>query len=226
MTPPIKLAVWDIDGTLVDSRAIIFDCCRHALTTLGEPDPSYDAVRQIVGLSLVDAMAILAPEVDPEGVQAAAEAYKARFQTYRDRPGFKEPLYPGAVDTLRRLRAEGWRMAIATGKSRRGVEAIVRVQGWQDLFDSAHCADDGPGKPHPAMLLAAVAACGAQPEEAVMIGDSAHDMRMALAAGVRAQGVSWGFNTAAELADAGAHHVSHDFSSLNAQLDLFSGVLV
>jgi phosphoglycolate phosphatase len=218
----MKLAVWDVDGTLVDSRELIFDCCRHALARAGLPEPSYDAVRQVVGLSLGPALAVLAPSLGPDQIGAVEDSYKARFHHHRARPGFHEPLYAGAGETLRRLRADGWRMAIATGKSRPGVEAIVRMHGWADLFDSTHCADDGPGKPHPAMLLEAMRASGAAPAQTVMIGDTAHDMRMAKAAGVRAQGVSWGFNTAAELHAAGADHVVDDFIYLNKKLNEFS----
>jgi phosphoglycolate phosphatase len=222
----MKLAVWDVDGTLVDSREVIFDCCRHALTQAGLPEPSYDAVRQVVGLSLGAALLVLAPGLGPDKILVVEQSYKSRFRQHRARPGFVEPLYAGAGETLRRLKAEGWRMAIATGKSRPGVEAIVDMHGWADLFQSTHCADDGPGKPHPAMLLQAMRACGAGPAQTIMIGDTVHDVRMAKAAGVRAQGVSWGFNTAAELNAAGADHVADDFTILNSMLDEFSDVLL
>lgn len=218
----MRLAVWDIDGTLVDSRDVIFDCCSHALTEIGLPAPTYDAVRQIVGLSLEHALSVLAPGLSPAQVQRVADGYKSRFHQHRARPGFVEPLYDGAADCLRRLTAEGWRLAIATGKSRRGVEMIVETHGWQNMFQSTHCADDGPGKPHPAMLLEAMRANGATPQETIMIGDTAHDMRMARSAGAWALGVSWGFNTAAELQAAGAHHVSDSFAILNKQLDELS----
>jgi phosphoglycolate phosphatase len=221
----MRLAVWDVDGTLVDSRAIIFDCCTHALTRIGLPAPTYDAVRRIVGLSLEPALSILAPGLTSEEVVRVADGYKQRFHEHRAAPGFIEPLYAGAEETLRRLEAEGWRLAIATGKSRRGVEMIVQTHGWEDLFHSTHCADDGPGKPHPQMLLEAMRANRAGPDETIMIGDTAHDMRMARAAQVQAAGVSWGFNTAEELSAAGAHHVAESFSILNSQLDRFSNVL-
>jgi phosphoglycolate phosphatase len=221
----VRLAVWDVDGTLVDSRQIIFDCCRYALVQAGLPAPSYDEVRQIVGLSLAPALAVLAPSLTPDQVLQVERDYKHRFREHRAQPGFLEPLYEGAGETLRRLKAEGWRMAIATGKSRPGVDAIVAMHGWADLFYSTHCADDGPGKPDPAMLFEAMRVCGAQADETVMIGDTAHDIRMAHAADVRALGVSWGFNTAAELRAAGAYHVSDNFISLNNQLDDFSNVV-
>jgi len=222
----MRLAVWDVDGTLVDSRAVIFDCCSYALVEIGLPAPTYDAVRQIVGLSLEHALSILAPGLNAAEVARVADSYKIRFHEHRARPGFIEPLYDGAAETLRRLKAEGWRMAIATGKSRRGVEMIVQMHGWEDMFGSTHCADDGPGKPHPAMLLAAMRVNGARPEQTVMIGDTAHDIRMAKSAHTRALGVSWGFNTADELNAAGAHHVATDFIMLNKRLNEFSKALI
>lgn len=218
----MRLAVWDVDGTLVDSRATIFDCCTQAMLKVGLPAPSYDEVRKIVGLSLEHALSVLAPDLGPAKVEQAAFFYKQRFGEYRAKPDFFEALYEGAGETLARLKAEGWRMAIATGKSRPGVRTIVSMHGWEDLFDSTHCADDGPGKPHPAMLLEAMRACGATADQTVMIGDTTHDVAMARAAGVRAFGVTWGFNTAPELRSAGSHHVANDFSSLNKALDEFS----
>ena len=217
----MKLIVWDVDGTLVDSRALILECCQYALVQAGLPSPDYEAVRQIVGLSLGHALSVLAPSLDVAGVQKAEEDYKVRFREHRAIPGFREPLFAGADEALRRLSGEGRLQAVATGKSRRGVESILEMHGWSDLFGSTHCADDGPGKPNPAMLLAAMAAAGARPEETMMIGDTVHDIRMALAAGVYAQGVAWGFNTEAELRAAGAHDVAHDFVSLNKRLDAF-----
>jgi phosphoglycolate phosphatase len=216
-----RLAVWDIDGTLIDSRAVIFECCRTAMLQAGLAEPSYDAVRRIVGMSLKPALGLLAPSLDDPALERAVEAYKARFQHHRASGELAEPLYEGAEETLRRLKGEGWLLAVATGKSRRGVEAILSLHGWEGLFDTTHCADDGPGKPHPSMVLEAMRATGAAPERTIMIGDTTHDMQMARAAGAYAQGVSWGFHTAEEIRQAGAHHVAEDFASLNRQLDRF-----
>jgi phosphoglycolate phosphatase len=179
--------------------------------------PSYDLVRQIVGLNLDQGLAMIAPSLSAAGLAELEERYKAAFQAFHHQPGFEEPLYEGAADTLERLRSAGWRLSIATGKSRRGVEMIVAMHGWQDLFETTHCADDGPGKPHPAMILAAMKAQGIGPDRTVMIGDTSHDMIMAKGAGVRAQGVSWGFHTPEEVA-AEADHVAEDFADLNTQL--------
>ena len=218
----LKLAVWDVDGTLVDSRAVIFDAAKAMFDFMGLPTPAYEDVRQIVGLSLEAGMRQLLPLMPPAAVDRAVAGYRAAFQDLHRQPGFHQPLDPGATECLERLRQDGWLIAMATGKSRRGVDTIIRMHGWADLFDSTHCADDGPGKPHPAMLIEAMRALGCAPDQTIMIGDTAHDMRMAKSAGCYAQGVSWGFHTAAEVAEGGADHIAHDFPSLNSQLDLFA----
>ncbi len=217
----MKLAVFDVDGTLVDSRAILKQSSDAAFTALGLTPPPYDELRQIVGLSLREGLAILAPGRSQEVVDSLVAYYKSSFGDLHRDPHFVEPLYEGAAELLDRLKAEGWRIAMATGKSRRGVETIVAMHGWADLFDSTHCADDGPGKPHPAMLLEAMAALGAEPACTVMIGDTAHDIGMARAAGVRAFGVTWGFHTRAEIEASGADRVLDTFAELEAELDRF-----
>ncbi len=218
----LKLAVWDVDGTLVDSRAVIYEAAKSVFDFMGLPTPDYNDVRQIVGLSLAVGLRQLLPLMPPEAIDRAVAGYKEAFQDLHRRPGFQEPLYDGAAECLERLKQDGWLIAMATGKSRRGVDTIIKMHGWADLFDSIHCADDGPGKPHPAMLLEAMRALGCTPAQTIMIGDTAHDMRMAKSAGVYAQGVSWGFHTAAEVLAGGADHVADDFSRLNRQLDLFA----
>jgi phosphoglycolate phosphatase len=217
-----KLAVWDVDGTLVDSRAVIYETATAVFAYMDLPRPEYDVVRQIVGLSLAEGLRQLLPDMPPETLDKAVASYKEVFQDMHRRLGFIEPLYEGAAECLDRLKAQGWRIAMATGKSRRGVETIIRMHGWADLFDSTHCADDGPGKPHPSMVLEAMRALSCEPRQTIMIGDTAHDMRMAKAAGVYAQGVSWGFHTADEIRAGGADDVADSFSILNSRLDNFA----
>ena len=214
--------MFDVDGTLVDSRATIYEAAQSAFRDLGLPEPAYDEVRQIVGLTLHEALGVIAPELPPQDLDRLVLRFQAAFQRFHARPGFIEPLYDGAAELLDALRAGGWNIAMATGKSRRGVENVIRMHGWADLFDSTHCSDDGPGKPHPAMLEAAMAALAAPPERTVMIGDTAHDIAMAKAARARAQGVAWGFHTRDEIAAAGADHVAGTFAELHAALDRFA----
>ena len=218
----MKLAVFDVDGTLVDSRAILKEASDAAFTALGLTPPPYDELRQIVGLNLREGLAILAPGHSQEVVDSLVAYYKSSFGDLHRRPGFIEPLYDGAADLLDRLKREGWRIAMATGKSRRGVDMITAMHGWADLFDTTHCADDGPGKPHPAMLLGAMEALGAEPACTVMIGDTAHDIRMAKAAGVCSVGVTWGFHTREEIEAAEADWIAETFAELAQQLDRFA----
>ena len=215
------LAVFDIDGTLVDSRASILQAATDAARDLGLPDPDYDRVRQIVGLSLPHALAVLEPGLDEVELARFTEGFRASFnRLYAS--GHEEPLYPGAIETLRRLHKDGWRLSLATGQNRRGVARNLARVGWAELFVSSHCAEDGPGKPDPAMLHEAMNACGADAASTVMIGDTAHDISMAVAAGVLPQGVAWGFHTPQEQIDAGAAHVATDFDDLEAALDRFA----
>jgi len=212
------LAVFDIDGTLVDSRASIHAAACAGARRLGLPEPSYDRVRLIVGLELREALRTLEPQLTSAELAEFVTGFQEAFRALYD-AGHEEPLYPGAMDTLRRLHRDGWRLALATGQSRRGVERNLAREGWADLFLSSHCAEDGPGKPDPAMLRAAMSICGALPTTTLMIGDTAHDHAMALNAGVRPIGVGWGFHTAEEQIAAGALHVAADFPDLEAALD-------
>lgn len=216
------LAVFDIDGTLVDSRAAILEASTTAARAVGLAEPAYDAVRQIVGLSLHEALRQLAPDLTNAELAEFVAAYQGAFRSMHERPGFEEPLYAGAMDLLAALRRDGWRLSLATGQSRRGVERNLARAGWADLFLSSHCAEDGPGKPDPAMLVRAMDVCGGASERTVMIGDTSHDMRMALNAGVRPQGVAWGFHTADEVLASGAVHVAEDFPALEQALHTFA----
>jgi len=215
------LAIFDIDGTLVDSRASIFEAATEASRVLGLPEPEYDRVRQIVGLSLPHALAVLEPGLTAPELERFTDAFRASFGRMFE-AGHEEPLYAGAMDLLTRLHRDGWRLSLATGQNRRGVARNLARAGWADLFVSSHCAEDGPGKPDPAMIHAALAAASAHPERAIMIGDTAHDIAMALNAGVRPQGVAWGFHTPEEQVAAGAPHVATDFADLEVALNRFA----
>ena len=215
------LAVFDIDGTLVDSRASIHRAACEAARDIGLPEPDYDRVRQIVGLTLEHGMAVLEPGLSPADLARFIAGFRASFsRMYAE--GHEEPLYPEAMTALRRLHRDGWRLALATGQNRRGVARNLARTGWAELFLSSHCAEDGPGKPDPAMLHAAMRACGADPLTTAMIGDTAHDMAMAISAGAHPLGVAWGFHTVEEQVAAGARHVARSFSELTVVLDGFA----
>ncbi len=218
-----RLAIWDMDGTVVDSREVIQTAMERAFAACDLPPPPYDATRRLVGLSLHEVCRQLAPaDIAPDRLERLVEAYKAAFVQRRTEPDYVEPLYAGAVETLERLANEGWLLAVATGKARRGVEALFEMHPLRDYFDTVWCADDGPGKPHPFMVMEAMRAVGADAARSVIIGDAVHDIAMGRSAGITAYGVAWGFGKADELHAAGAHEVHHSFETLNAAFDQFA----
>jgi phosphoglycolate phosphatase len=215
----MKLAVFDCDGTLIDSqiniiRAMDSSFARHAL-----PAPDPQATRRIVGLSLVEAMQAMLPEADHALHISLAEDYKTAFQRLRaDKALDSEPLYPGIRSLLDTLAGGDWLLAVATGKSDRGLKLALEHHGIHDLFISLQTADRHPSKPHPSMLRAALADAGVDAAQAVMIGDTVFDIAMGEAAGVRSIGVDWGYHDAHELIDASAAHVADDADHLLALL--------
>ena len=216
----LKLAIWDMDGTIVDSREVIQTAMVRCFESLGLAPPSYDDTRKVVGLGLEEAVQMLAPDYDD--IPTLVANYKQAFLARRSDPDFKEPLYDGAAETLHRLAEDGWLIAMATGKSHRGIRAIFEMHPLEHYFDTIWCADDGPGKPHPFMCEEAMKAVGAEPHQSLIIGDAVHDMRMGLNAGIHTLGVSWGFGTTEELAASGAHEIHHDYVSLNTSLNAFA----
>jgi phosphoglycolate phosphatase len=210
----LKFAVFDCDGTLVDSQHHIVAAAQAAFARHDLPPPAAELVRTGIGLPLRQALARLAPEGDDALHDGLTEAYKAVFFEMRHRPDHWEPLYPGVVETLDLLSAEGWLLGIATGKAKRGLLAVLEMHGLRDRFVVLRTADDGPGKPHPFMLTSAMAEIGAEPAGTVMIGDTSFDIEMARAAGTLAVGVSWGYHPVEMLQAAGAHHLVHDYPAL------------
>ncbi|MEO0549594.1 MAG: HAD-IA family hydrolase [Pseudomonadota bacterium] len=217
----LKFAIFDLDGTLVDSRQIIQGAMVRAFETHDLPPPAYDQTRRIVGLGLEEACRTLAPGLPPDQLGDLVESYRGAFVQLRAEGAGFEPLYNGARQTIERLAEENWILAIATGKARRGVTAFFEQHGMAHYFDTTWCADDGPGKPHPFMIEEAMKAVGADPDQSLIIGDAVHDIRMGRNAGVHTLGVSWGFGEAHELEAVGAHEVHHSFETLNQGLDAF-----
>jgi phosphoglycolate phosphatase len=215
-----------MDGTLVDSRAEISTCMDLAFEAAGLPAPGYDRTRLIVGLSLAPALQRLAPDADEATRSRILEAYREAFFARRQNPAHVPLAYAGTQALLDRLHQDGWVLGIATGKSRRGLNALLESAGWTKLFTTTWCADDGPSKPHPFMVTQNMADVGALPGQTIMIGDTDHDIAMARAAGTRAQGVSWGFGTTREMMAAGAAHVADTMDELEAQLQTFAASIV
>jgi len=220
-----RLAIWDVDGTLVDSRQVIQACMEAAFRETGLPPPDYDATRRVIGLDLAVALAILAPpDIGRGRLDMLTSNYRSAFTRQRAAPGHHEPMYDGALEVLDRLKQDGWLLAIATGKTHRGLDGLFAKHDIKSYFDTVWCADDGPGKPNPFMVEQAMRALGCAPAQSLMIGDAIHDIAMGRAAGVRSLGVSWGFGRPDELDEAGADEVHHEFRTLTESLLAFAAV--
>ena len=211
----VRLAVFDCDGTLVDSQANIVRAMEECFARHRLDPPCRHATRRITGLSLLECMRTLLPEADATLHATLAEDYKLAFQRLRASGELAdEPLFPGVREGLAEIEARGWLLGVATGKSDRGLKLCLEHHGIHPHFVTLQTADRHPSKPHPSMLHAAMAEAGAGPDVTVMIGDTHFDMAMGVAAGVRPIGVDWGYHEAAELHAAGAHAVAGRFDDL------------
>ena len=215
-----RFVVFDCDGTLVDGQAAICETMELAFANAGLVAPERNKVRRIVGLSLPYALRELAPEASDDQRHAVVEAYKLGYRDLRLSGALREPLFEGIAALIDELDAEGRLLGVATGKSDRGLHACLDTHGIKHRFVSLQTADRHPSKPHPAMLEAALDDAGVSPTDAVMIGDTSFDMEMAVAAGVRAIGVSWGYHEPQELFDTGASAVAETAQQLG---DLIRG---
>jgi phosphoglycolate phosphatase len=214
----VRLIIFDVDGTLVDSQDLIVEAQARTFAAHGLAAPGRERSLSVVGLSLREAFTAL---VGPDGpVESLAEAYKEAFAAIRSDPRWHEPLFPGMADVLTALAArDDIVLGIATGKSRRGVAHLLERHGWEAFFSTIQTADDAPSKPHPGMVLNAMADTGAGPDRTIMVGDSTYDMTMARAAGATALGVSWGYHGVDMLREAGAGAIVDDHLGLLAALD-------
>ncbi|MGA9413014.1 MAG: HAD-IA family hydrolase [Roseobacter sp.] len=219
MSKPLRLVIFDVDGTLVDSQADILGAMTRAFEAQYLEVPSRDQVLGIVGLSLPVAMAKLAPDAPHSVHSGLVEGYKSAYVEMRAKVGAAQssPLYPGARDALEALhRIPDILMGVATGKSKRGLDKLVEAHDLKNFFITQQVADFHPSKPHPSMILQAMADAGVSPADTVMIGDTSFDMDMAAAAGVQCIGVSWGYHPVNALSGAG--HILDDFSALTETL--------
>jgi len=218
----LRLVIFDVDGTLVDSQAEILAAMQIAFDGQGLLCPSREAVLSIVGLSLPELMRVLAPECDENTRDALIEGYKGAYMHLRSLHGAAQsaPLYDGTQSVLDQLRAQDHTiLGVATGKSKRGLDAMIEGHGLGGIFFTQQVADFHPSKPHPAMVQTAVADAGVEPHRTVMIGDTTYDIEMGRAAGVHTIAVSWGYHTVSDLMTAGAHRVAYSRGELPAMID-------
>jgi phosphoglycolate phosphatase len=198
MSRRYDLVVFDWDGTLADSTSIIAKALQLACRDVGCDVPDDVSARFVIGLGLVDALRHIAPRLAVADYPRLSERYRAHYMAQEDRI----PLYAGARELLHDLRAGGHALAVATGKSRTGLDRALAFHRLAAAFDVTRCADEGMPKPHPEMLNHIVTRLGVARERVLMVGDTTHDLRMAAQAGVDFVGMSHGAHDAAMLAEA------------------------
>ena len=199
-----RLAIFDCDGTLVDSGATIYAALKVSLDRNDLETPRPEVCRRIIGLSLVEALATLLPDLPIDRHVHLAEDYKRAFMAMRSAGEVEEPLFDGVLELLDALEADGWLLAVATGKSDRGLKHCLESHDIHARFVSLQTADRHPSKPHPSMVEQAIAEAGASPDTTIVVGDTSFDMAMAVNAGARGIGAGWGYHDAEELIDGGA----------------------
>ena len=202
MSDRLRLVVFDVDGTLVDSQVDIVSCMNAAFAGMDQLEPARADVLGLVGLSLDVLMPKLAPNLTLADHTQLIQAYKDAYMTQRRIAGTvaSSPLYEGALDCLHNLNAmPDVLLGVATGKSKRGLDKLIEGHGLEGLFVTQQVADFHPSKPHPAMLHTAMAEAGVDAADAIMIGDTSFDMDMAASAGMRSIGVNWGYHTPEKL---------------------------
>lgn len=190
------LIVFDWDGTLMDSTALIVDSIQAACADLGFAIPSREQAAHVIGLSLLDAFQYIAPDLDESACQQLAERYRHHYLA-RDHATV---LFEGTRDLLEHLRSEGYQLAVATGKARRGLTRVLEHSGLEPMFHATRCADESFSKPHPAMLLELMEELFVTPERTLMIGDTTHDLLMGRNAGTAALAMTYGAHPKGELA--------------------------
>ncbi len=204
----MKLVLFDCDGTLVDSAHVIHTCMCAAFDKHNFKPPTPEGTKSIIGLSLHEAMLHLLPVSSYDDLDQMVQDYKDSFFEIRQRENLLEPLYDGVEDLLKTLHArDDLILGVVTGKSRRGLKAILDGYGFAEYFYVLRTADDCPSKPHPAMVLECCDVAGIEPSDTFVIGDATFDIDMATNAGATSIGVNWGYSSVEALVECGANHI-------------------
>ncbi|TAN10797.1 MAG: HAD-IIIA family hydrolase [Burkholderiaceae bacterium] len=209
------LICFDWDGTLFDSTAIIARCIQEAVVDVGGARPSAQDAAFVIGLSLGPALARVAPDIPREKYVALGARYREHYLAHQN----DISLFAGVLPLIRELRQKGCHLAVATGKSRRGLDEVLTSRALSGLFDGSRTADETAGKPNPRMLLELMREFGAPPERTLMIGDTSHDLEMARNAGCASVGVSYGAHRSEDLDALGALFVARSVPDLRAWLE-------
>jgi len=222
----LRLVVFDVDGTLIDSQDFILAAMKRAFAQAGFPEPSRADVLAIVGLSLDAAVSVLLPDLSPSENAKAAALYQQSFLDLRAEQGGEHnvPMYPGARAALERLHLQDQTlMGVATGKAMRGLEHAYRAHDLHQFFVTSQTADGHPSKPHPSMLHRTLQDTGVDVSRAIMVGDTEFDIEMGVAAGFATIGVSWGYHPVDRIKAAGADIIIDDFAELDTALQRLWG---
>lgn len=209
------LLIFDWDGTLMDSAGVIVDSIQRACEDIGLAAPSDRASRQIIGLGLIQALQALLPDLPAEDYPRLVERYRHHYLG-RDND---IPLFAGVVDGIGQLHASGFQLAVATGKSRLGLERALASSGLGEWFAATRCADQTHSKPHPAMVLELIAELDADPARTLVIGDTSHDLLMASNAGVASLGVTYGAHEPDDLSPHTPLALMNSFTEVHAWLN-------
>jgi phosphoglycolate phosphatase len=204
------LIVFDWDGTLFDSTALIARCIQAAAVDLGLPVPSDEAASHVIGLGLTEALQHAVPSLPAARYPELGQRYRHHYFERQH----ELVLFPGTLEMLHALKARNHWLAVATGKSRRGLDEALQTVQLHGLFDATRTADETAGKPHPRMLHELMAAIGTAPERTLMVGDTTHDLQLARNAGTASVGVSFGAHAPDAFADLGPLHVAHSTADL------------
>jgi len=183
-----QLVIFDWDGTLMDSTRLIASCLQNACHDLNLQVPEFVDAKYVIGLGLADTVRYVAPSLNEEAARKLVERYRHHFLAREH----EAQLYSGVAEMLEDLHARGVRMAVATGKARRGLERALDASGLRRWFETTRCADEGFAKPHPDMLHVILECTAVAPGDALMVGDTIHDLDLAANAGVEAVAVTYG----------------------------------
>lgn len=208
------LIAFDWDGTLFDSTRMIARCIQAAVVDVGGAEPSEKDAAWVIGLGLAEALAKAAPDVPREKYAELGARYRYHYLQLQD----DLVLFDGVLPMLEALKARGHRLAVATGKSRRGLNEVLATVALRDLFDDSRTADETSGKPHPRMLLELMEALDVTPERTLMIGDTTHDLQLAINAGCASIGVSYGAHEPSSFESLNPLFVAHSTEDLQAWL--------
>ena len=208
------LIAFDWDGTLFDSTRMIARCIQASVVDVGGAEPTEKDAAWVIGLGLAEALAKAAPDVPREKYAELGARYRYHYLQLQD----DLVLFDGVLPMLEALKARGHRLAVATGKSRRGLNEVLATVALRDLFDDSRTADETSGKPHPQMLLELMEALDVTPERTLMIGDTTHDLQLAINAGCASVGVSYGAHEPSSFESLNPLFVAHSTEELQAWL--------